>query len=68
MSALLNSQQVLKELGLGRNHRYVGYLVQRGLLPRIVLGPRTFRYDPEDIEALKEQAKKHGVLLTVKPD
>lgn len=67
MSHLLNSTQALKVLNIGNNRRYLKYLVDRNLLPRIVLGPRTFKYDPQDLEDLKERAIKDGLMLTTKP-
>jgi hypothetical protein len=67
MSQLLNSKEALKMLGLGKNHRYLKYLNDRNLLPRVVLGPRTFRYEIEDCQNLVKRAKTEGLLLTVKP-
>lgn len=77
MSQRLNSQEVLKELGLGRevspgvwkgNPDYITWLVQRELLPRVQVGPRTFRYELEDVLELKEMNKTKGTSLTMKPD
>lgn len=73
-STYLNSVEALQRLGLYKpesgskpNVRYLNYLTERNLLPRIVLGPRTFRYDLEDLENLLERVKNEGILLTSKP-
>jgi predicted DNA-binding transcriptional regulator AlpA len=63
---LITCKEVLKILGL-RTPAYVGYLVQRRLLPRIEIGPRSFRYEKQDVENLLELSKTQGVLLTVIP-
>ncbi len=66
MKNLLTTQEALEVLSL-TNYRCLYYLNKRGLLPRIVLGPRTFRYEREDCLNLLEKAKQEGILLTVKP-
>lgn len=73
---LLTSQQALKELGLSKeiapgvwrgNHRYLYYLKERNLLPRVILGPRTFRYELEDCQNLLEKSKEQGLHLIIDP-
>lgn len=63
---LLTTQDALKELGL-TNPRILKWLNDRMLLPRVVLGPRTFRYEKEDCEALIQRAKTQGICLTLRP-
>lgn len=63
---LLTSKQVLDLLNI-KNRKVLGWLIQRDLLPRVVLGPKTFRYDRTDVERLIFRSKSEGILLTSKP-
>lgn len=76
MIHLLTSQEVLKELGLAKevspgvwrgNADIVTWLVQRGELPRVQEGPRTFRYELEDVQDLLDRCKAGRVVLIQKP-
>lgn len=67
---LLDSVQALQALelynpakGTKPNTRYLLNLVKRGLLPRIELGKRTFRYDINDCERLLNKVKHEGLQL-----
>ena len=62
-STLLTSKEALRVLGL-TDYRVLNYLNKRDLLPRIVLGPRTFRYEKEDCEDLLNRVKNEGITLT----
>jgi predicted transcriptional regulator of viral defense system len=64
---LITASEVLDILELGTNTRYVLYMVERGLLERIVQGPNRFRYVRKEVEDLKERSKKEMIMLTVKP-
>lgn len=66
MSRLLTSKEVLDLLKI-KDANVIGWLVQRDLLPRVVLGPRTFRYEESDAYRLIERSKTEGLMLTVKP-
>jgi excisionase family DNA binding protein len=66
MSKLLTTKEVCERLSL-KNTDIVTWLVQRELLPRTRLGPKTFRYELEDVDHLLEMARTKGVCLTQKP-
>jgi hypothetical protein len=65
--SLITCKEVLKMLHL-KTPAYVGYLVERNLLPRYELGPRKYMYDINDVEKLLEMVKNNGVILTIKPE
>ena len=75
MNQLLNSKQALEILGLWNpasgtkpNHRYLKYLADRHLLPRVRLGFRKIVYQKSDCERLFKMAAEQGLLLTAKPE
>lgn len=74
MSLLLNSRQALQYLGLWDplsghepNHRYLKYLSERELLPRMILGHKTIRYERDSLDYVLNLVKKTGIRLTDKP-
>ena len=73
-TGLLNSKEALEALGLWNpadqtkpNHRYLKWLCDRNLLPRIKLGQRKFVYQKTDCEKLLSMAVEDGILLTTNP-
>lgn len=73
-SGLLNSKEALQVLGLWNpadgtkpNHRYLKWLSDRDLLPRIKLGHKKIVYQKKDCERLFEMAKEQGLQLTTRP-
>jgi hypothetical protein len=73
-NGLLNSVEALEILGIynpsGKakpKTDIITWLVQRGLLKRIAVGPRTFRYRQSDCEKLLEKSINEGINLRLKP-
>lgn len=66
MSKLLTSKEVLELLRI-KDANVIGWLVQRDLLPRTVLGPRTFRYEEEDVRDLLDKVRSEGIQIMTKP-
>lgn len=56
MSKLWTAKQVLEFFNV-RDPQIVTDLVSRGLLPRIVLGPKMFRYEAEDCQLILDNIK-----------
>lgn len=66
MSKLLTAKEVCARLNI-KKLDVVTWLVQRELLPRTVLGPKTFRYREEYVLDLINRAENEGLCLTAKP-
>lgn len=63
---MIDSKQAL-ELTTLKNRRVIGWLVHRGLLPRMPIGKRQFRYSRNRVLELVELAKRGEICLTDKP-
>jgi hypothetical protein len=73
-TGLINAKEALELLGLYNpadtykpNTKYLKWLSDRGLLPRIKVGHRKIVYQESDCKMLLEKVKSEGLCLTVNP-
>lgn len=62
MTRLLTEKEVRAFFGVG-DKDFVTKLVQKDLLPRIVLGKKCYRYEQGDVLALLDRVKNDGLQL-----
>lgn len=67
MPTLIKTKEALQILGLS-NHRFLNYLRKRGLITRLVISPRDFRYKKEELIDLLLESEQKSINLRGKPD